>query len=143
MMEKKDIVNNVRAIIKETKTLKGHFDSSVYDLGNKKHGVDIFLISIRTSKNDLKYLYLNGIYRDGVKNLLQTLGVFYKKVYNSFILIHKVDNIISEIPMKVVKDLMNDYLHQLPLLRLDIDGVYGKFSSKAQIETFYRQMNLY
>lgn len=140
-MKKKDIVNNVRAIIRETKTLNGHFNSEVFDLGNRKYGVDIFTVSIRGSK-DNRFLYLNGIYKVGVKNLLESRGVFYKEVYNSYIMIHKEDNIISEVPMKVVKDLINEYLHQLPELKLDIKGVFEVFSSESQVEAFYRQMNL-
>ena len=46
-MRKKDIVNNVRALLKNTTTINGHFNSDVIDLGNRKYGVDIFVVSVR------------------------------------------------------------------------------------------------
>ena len=140
-MKKEDVENNVRAIIRETKTLSGHFNSKEIDLGNRKHGVDIFTVSIRGPENN-RFLFLNGIYKVGVKNLLESLGVFYKEVHNSFIMIHKEENVISEVSMKIIKDLINEYLHQLPPLNLKINGVSEVFSSESQVEAFYRQMNL-
>ena len=46
-MKKEDILNNVRALLKHTTTINGHFNSDVIDLGNQKWGVDIFVVSIR------------------------------------------------------------------------------------------------
>lgn len=140
-MKKEDIVNNVRALLNNTTTINGHFNSDVIDLGNRKYGVDIFVVSVRGSEKK-KYLYLNGIYKTGVKKLLETLGVFYKKVHSTYILIYKEENVISEVPIKIVKDIVNEYLNQLKPLVLNIDGVRETFTVEAQIEIFYRQMNM-
>ncbi|MDA9817147.1 DUF5906 domain-containing protein [bacterium] len=140
-MKREDIVNNVRILLKSSKTISGHFNSEIIDLGNRKYGVDIFSISIRGPK-EYRYLYLNGIYKAGVKNFLETIGVLYKEVHDTYVLIYKEENIISEVPIKVIKDLINEYLNQLTPLNLNIDGVVETFTVEAQIEAFYRQMNL-
>jgi hypothetical protein len=140
-MKRKDIVNNVRAILRENTKINGHFDSTIYDLGNRKFGVDIFVISVRGTA-DNKYLRLDGVYKNGAKILLESLGVFYKKINENELIIYKEENIISLLTTKEIKDLLNDYLHQLPLLKVDINGTYETFTKEAQIEAFYRQMNL-
>lgn len=140
-MKKEDILNNVRALLKSTSTIKGHFSSDLIDLGNHKWGVDIFVVSIKGHPGN-KYLHLSGIYKTGVKKLLETLGVFNKKVLGAHILIHKENNVISEVPLIFIKELVNEYLSQLPPLALTIGVVQETFTKHAQREVFYRQENI-
>ena len=95
-MKKEDILNNVRALLKSTSTIKGHFSSDLIDLGNHKWGIDIFVGSIG-GREDNRYIHLNRIYKAGVKKLLETRGVYYKQVLGAYILIRKENNVISEV----------------------------------------------
>lgn len=124
----------------ELDKIEGHFDLEQYDLGNMKYGVDIFTVSIR-GKNK-KLLNLDGVYRHGVIRFLESQGVFYKEIYNTQMIIHKKNNIIKLIEYKELKDIIVAYLKQLPALELEIDGISAYFTKEAQIETFYRQINL-
>jgi len=77
-----------------------------------------------------------------VVRLLEHLGICYKKECNTFILIRNQSNIICEISQKEIKDLINEYLYQLPPLNVSLGLAEEIYSQEAQIELFYRQTNL-
>ncbi len=142
-MKKKDIlVCEILNKFNKTRKINGHFSEEVIDLGNGKYGVDIFYFTRKMNRDRISYLYLSGLYQNGVKMLLLHMGVCYLKENNKYILIKKEENVISEITIKEIKDLINDYLKQLPELSLNIDAAKGVFTTEAQIETFYRQSNI-
>jgi hypothetical protein len=142
-MKKKDkLVSEILNTFNKARKIKGHFSEEVIDLGNGKHGIDIFYLTKKKTKDGKSYLYLSGLYKYGVIMLLQHMGIFYLKEHVTFILIKKEENIIYEITLKEIKDLINEYLKQLPELSLRIDEVEGIFTTEAQIEIFYRQTNI-
>lgn len=142
-MEKKDLLTSeiLNAFNEESK-IDGHFCTEKVDLGNSKFGIDIFTVIKKESKRGEEYLFLAGLYKKGVINLLEHFGICHIKENQSFILVRKEFNIISEISLKEIKDLVNDYLTKLPELNIEIDGVEGTFTPEAQTEMFYRQANM-
>lgn len=140
-MKKETLVNEIVTTFQEQRKVSGHYSTEIYDLGDRKFGLDIFTFLLR--KVEGKYFVkMTGLYKHGVVRLLQHLGVRYKKEYDSFILIRNQSNIIREIPNKEIKDLINDYLHQLTSLHVDLGQASETYSPEAQIELFYRQTNL-
>lgn len=141
-MKKKEIlVSEILSAFNQKRQIKGHFSKKVYDLGDMKFGLDIFTFLLKKNGNDY-YIKMTGLYKHGVVRLLQHLGVCYKKEHDAFILIRNQSNIICEISQKEIKDLINEYLHQLPPLKVDLKLASETYSSEAQIELFYRQTNL-
>ena len=141
-MKKKEIlVSEILSAFNQKRQIKGHFSKKVYDLGDMKFGLDIFTFLLKKNGDDY-YIKMTGLYKHGVVRLLQHLGVCYKKEHNAFILIRNQSNIICEISQKEIKDLINEYLHQLPPLKIDLKLASETYSSEAQIELFYRQTNL-
>lgn len=139
-MKKEDIINDVESMT--SASLKsGHFNLELFDLGNRKFGVDIFTIAKR-GKGDMKFLNLEGIYMTGSIRLMHHLGLYQKKVFDNFVVIRKDQNRISIISTKEMKDLVNTYLNQLGDLKIEIDGLYETFTQDAQCEILYRQMHL-
>jgi hypothetical protein len=53
-----------------------------------------------------------------------------------------VDNVIKLLDTKLLKDVFVAYVNQLSTLTIDIDGIIASFTKEAQIETFYRQINI-
>ena len=137
-MKSEEIDKNIQDLLLNASHKAGHFNTQLFDLGNGKFGYDIFLLCIDKKKSIL----LSGLYRDGVKRLLQELGVYNKKVHNGNIWIRKEKNIIAQISLKEIKDLVSQYLNQLPHLIVEISGIQADFSHDAQVETFYRQTNI-
>ncbi|MCF8273561.1 MAG: hypothetical protein K9I95_06990 [Flavobacteriaceae bacterium] len=141
-METKDLLtSDILNTFNEASEIDGHFCTEKVDLGNLKFGIDIFTIIKKKEKSGEEYLFLSGLYKKGVISLLEHLGICHVRENQSFILVRKEFNIISEISLKEIKDLVNDYLTQLPELNIEIDGVEGCFTSEAQTEMFYRQTN--
>ena len=142
-MKKRDLLTSdiLNAFGEESK-IDGHFCTEKVDLGNSKFGIDIFTVIKKKEKSGEEYLYLSGLYKKGVINLLEHFGICHIKENQSFILIRKEFNIISEISLKEIKDLVNDYLTKLPELNIEIDGVEASFTPEAQTEMFYRQTNM-
>ena len=141
-MKKKEIlVSEILNAFNQNRKLTGHFSNTVYDLGDMKYGLDIFTFLLR-KVGDNYFIKMTGIYRHGVVRLLEHLGICYKKEHNTFILIRNQSNIICEITQKEIKDLINEYLYQLPSLKVDLEFACENYSPEAQIELFYRQTNL-
>lgn len=141
MISKKDIEREIQSMMKEKEEIKGHMNTNPFSLANRRYGVDIFSVCIKGS-GDNRYLYLAGIFKLGVMNLLMRLGIYSKKVHGQDVMIQKTGSIIHPISMKEIKDLVNNYLHQLPPLEVSIQDLEETFSKKAQIEIFYRQVNM-
>ncbi|MGZ0017660.1 DUF5906 domain-containing protein [Yeosuana sp. AK3] len=141
-MEKKDLLtSDILNTFNEASKIDGHFCTEKVDLGNSKFGIDIFSVIKKKDKSGEEYLFLSGLYKKGVINLLEHFGICHIKENQSFILVSKEFNIISEISLKEIKDLVNGYLTKLPELKIEIDGVEASFTSEAQTEIFYRQTN--
>ena len=141
-MKKKEIlISEILRAFNDKRKIKGHFSKKVYDLGDMKFGLDIFAFFLKKNGDDY-IVKMTGLYKHGVVRLLEHLGVCYKKEYDAFILIRNQSNIIREISQKEIKDLINEYLHQLPPLRVDLGLAEDTYSQEAQIELFYRQTNL-
>lgn len=141
MISRDDIKSDIDSIIqKQMESLKGHFNPLPDDLQNKKYGVDIFTITIKGSKEN-RYLYLSGLYKKGIKDLLTYLGIFMKTVHGSSILIRKTHNIIEQVSIKQVKDLICWYLFQLKPLNIELENINEEFSVNAQTEIFLQQCN--
>jgi hypothetical protein len=140
MKDLEGLENHIESLLTEVQNINGHFNKDFVTLGNTKFAIDIFSFVIKGK--DFKQIYLTGIYKLGVKELLKSLGVFTKKEYNTDIFVRKVENVLTEISIKNIKEILNEYLIQLPQLDVQVDGLYESYSSQAQIETFYRQTNL-
>ena len=132
--------NHMETLLNQVELLNGHFSKNIVSLGNNKFALDIFSFALRGK--DVKQIYLTGVYKLGVIELLKHLGVYSKKVFNSDVLVRKIDNVIEEVSVKAIKDVLNHYLNQLPCLKVQFDGVYEEYSREAQIETFYKQTHL-
>lgn len=141
MKKQERLVSEIINSFNNSRKDKGHFCKKIYDLGDGKYGMDIFTFAVRKVENDW-VVKMTGLYKHGVVNLLQHKGVCFKKEHDVYVLIRKQENIISEISLKEVKDIVNEYLHQLPLLKVELKGAEGNYTSEAQIELFYRQTNL-
>ncbi|RYM34822.1 hypothetical protein ERX46_05455 [Brumimicrobium glaciale] len=140
MKKKEFLVSEILDSFNITK-IKGHFSKKKYDLGNGRYGKDIFTFFVK--KEEKGYVVkIGGVYKHGIVNLLHKMGLCYKKEHGVFILIRKQRNIIYEISHKEIKDLVSEYLYQLPYLEVEINGSTESFSPEAQIELFYRQTNL-
>jgi hypothetical protein len=136
-----NLENNINALLNQVELLDGHFNKDIVSIGNNKFAMDIFSFVIK-GKNKDKQIYLTGVYKLGVIELLNHLGVYSKKVYNSDVFVRIVDNVIEEISVKAIKDVLNHYLNQLPSLSVDYDGCFETYSKEAQIETFFKQTHL-
>jgi hypothetical protein len=140
MKDLEGLESHIESLLAEVKNINGHFNKNFVSLGNTKFAIDIFSFVIKGT--DSKQIYLTGIYKLGVKELLKTLGVFTKKEYNTEVFVRKVENVLIEISIKDIKEIINEYLNQIPELEVKVDGLYESYSSEAQIETFYRQTNI-
>jgi hypothetical protein len=132
--------NHLETLLNQIEKLNGHFNNTTVSLGNKKFAMDIFSFAIR-GKED-KQIFLTGVYKLGVLELLKHLGVYSKKVFNADVFVRKIDNVIEELSVKAIKELLNYYLNQLPSLTVKFDGHFEEFTKEAQIETFYKQTHL-
>jgi hypothetical protein len=132
--------NHLEKLLTQVESLNGHFNKKIVSLGNNKFAMDIFSFVIKGKEE--KQIYLVGIYKLGVIELLKQFGVFSKKVYNSDVFIRKIDNVIEEVSVKEVKEILNFYLKQLPSLKVSYGGVVEVYTQEAQIETFYKQTHL-
>ena len=141
MKKKELLVSEILKAFKSETTLNGHFSKEIFDLGNSKYGKDIFSFFVK-KEGKFRYIKMTGLYKHGVVRLLEFMGVCYKKEHGAFLLIRKQRNIIYEISLKEIKDLVNEYLHQLPELTVEIEGAIETFTPESQIELFYRQTNL-
>ena len=140
-MKKKEFL--VSEIIDSFNTIKidGHFSNKIYDIGNGQFGIDIFTFFVKKEEKEY-FVKMGGVYKLGIINLLQQMGIGFIKDRGSFVQIRKQRNIIQQVSQKEIKYLMNDYLHQLPPLTVEINGKTKTFTIEAQIELFLRQMNL-
>jgi hypothetical protein len=132
--------NHLETLLNQVEMLNGHFNKNTVSLGNKKFAMDIFSFAIR-GKED-KQIFLTGVYKLGVLELLNHLGVYSKKVFNADVFVRKIDNVIEEVSVKAIKEVLNYYLNQLPSLSVEFDGLFEEFTREAQIETFYKQTHL-
>jgi hypothetical protein len=132
--------NHIAILLAEVNDLNGHFNKNVVSLGNQKFAMDIFSFAIKGK--DEKQIYLTGIYRIGVIELLKHLGVYSKKVFNTDVYVRKIDNVIEEVSVKEIKDVLNFYLNQLPSLTVSFDGISEEYTPEAQKEMFYKQTHL-
>jgi len=132
--------NHLETLLNKVEMLNGHFNKNTVSLGNKKFAMDIFSFAIR-GKED-KQIFLTGVYKLGVLELLNHLGVYSKKVFNADVFVRKIDNVIEEVSVKAIKEVLNYYLNQLPSLSVEFDGLFEEFTREAQIETFYKQTHL-
>lgn len=138
-MKALEIDDNIHAMLNKSSGIEGHFNTQQFNLGNGKIGYDIFTFTV--NKKNRKIL-LTGLYKDGVKRLLQEMGIFNKKIHGSVILIKKEKNVIWQITLKEIKDAINVYLNQLPKLKVEISGITETFTQEAQKEMFYKQANI-
>ena len=132
--------NHLETILNQVDMLDGHFNKNTVSLGDNKFAMDIFTFVIRGTYN--KKIYLTGVYKLGVIQLLKYLGVFSKKVFNADVFVRKIDNVIEEVSVRAIKEVLNYYLKQLPSLSVEFDGIYEEYSHEAQLETFYKQTHL-
>lgn len=131
---------HLETLLNKVEVLNGHFNKNTVSLGNKKFAMDIFSFAIRGKEN--KQLFLTGVYKLGVLELLNHLGIHSKKVFNTDVFVRKIDNVIEEVSVKSIKEVLNYYLYQLPSLSVEFDGFVEEFTREAQIETFYKQTHL-
>lgn len=132
--------NHLETLLSQVELLNGHFNKNTVSLGNNKFAMDIFSFTIK-GKDD-RQIYLTGIYKLGVLELLKYLGVYSKKVLNADVFVRKVDNVLEEVSVKAIKEVLNYYLNQLPKLSVEFDGLNEEYSKEAQLETFYKQTHL-
>lgn len=132
--------NYLESILRKVEKINGHFNKNVFSIGDNKFGIDIYSFAIRGKTN--RKIYLTGVYKNGVIELLKHLGVHSKRVFNSDVYVRKIDNVIEEVSIKVIKQILKHYLNQLPNLTVEMDGLCEEYSKEAQIETFYKQTHL-
>jgi hypothetical protein len=141
MISREDIKSNIDHLIKDQGLPKTHLNSVPEYYQKRKFGVDIFMISIKGRKDD-RHLSLEGLYRIGVERLLIELGICKKYFLGVPFLIRKTENIIEVVTLDCIKDLVINYIKQLPELNIELEGVCEKFSTEAQTEIFYRQSHI-
>jgi hypothetical protein len=136
------LISEIQSKFQKETAINGHFSAEIHDLGNNKFGLDIFTFEHKKSKEGLEKILLASVYKKGVIRLLEHMGVCYKTEQGESLLVIKEHNIISEITLKEVKDLINEYLNQLPAIEVTLGSVSTSFTSDAQVELIYRQANL-
>lgn len=132
--------NHIETLLRKVKMLNGHFNKNIVLLGNNKFAVDIFSFVIKGKEQ--KQIHLTGVYKLGVIELLKHLGIYSKKVYDADVFVRKIENVIEEISVKAIKEVLNHYLNQLTLLRVENEGLIETYTKEAQIETFFKQTHL-
>ena len=131
--------NHLETLLSEVELIKGHFNKNTVSLGDNKFAMDIFTFNIKSKKPQI---YLNGVYKLGVLELLKHLGIYSKKVLNVDVFVRKVDNVLEEVSIKAIQEVINYYLNQLPNISVEFDGLKAEYSKEAQIEMFYQQSNI-
>ncbi len=131
--------NHLEKLLSQVEMINGHFNENTVSLGDNKFAMDIFSFSIKG--RDPK-IYLTGVYKRGVLELLKHLGIFSKKVFNVDVLVRRRDNVLDEISVKEIKEVLNYYLNQLPPLFVEFEGFKETYSREAQLEIFYKQTHL-
>ena len=100
--------NHLETLLSEVELIKGHFNKNTVSLGDNKFAMDIFTFNIKSKKPQL---YLNGVYKLGVLELLKHLGIYSKKVLNVDVFVRKVDNVLEEVSIKAIQEVINYYLN--------------------------------
>jgi hypothetical protein len=99
MKEKELLVSEILSEFNYTRKVKRHFLKKLFDLDNNKTGKDIFTFIVK-KENGEYVINMTGLYKDGFVQLLQYMGICFKKEHNSYLLIRKQSNIIYEISQR-------------------------------------------